>query len=124
VPPSASPVCSTKHRKAHLHDDGQGDYRIRQVFTAEGAEIPKDSLIVVPGAPGFETSAGALKWVKEYGHQLSGMTVAVIKVCELLRVTVEPSPSVKVVRKPKHILTDEYSDGRSCGIPDAPEDVF
>lgn len=87
-----------------LHEDGCGDFRIYQIYTAEGTDIPKESLLPLPGVPGFPTKTEASKWIDQNAQQLNGMYVAIIKIQALGFMEVKTVSTVKMKWKPKKLV--------------------
>jgi hypothetical protein len=91
--------------------EGEGDYCIYEMI-GQGSEIPKGSLVPV-GAPRFEDTIAAMKWLRNEGGHLAGKQVMVWRACEIVSLEVETKPTVIVKPKPK-ITTkkgEEKSDG-------------
>lgn len=87
--------------------EGEGDYLITELV-GEGTQMPRGSMIPIPGVPQFEDTSKALAWIRnESGDLLAGKQVAIIRVCEILSLTVQQQPKVVIQTKPKVAITKQ-----------------
>jgi hypothetical protein len=85
---------------------GEGDYCIYQI-APPGGEIPQGSLVPIPEVPRFESTADAVRWIKnDSGDTLAGKQVMVFRAMEILSIQVEAKPTVTVTAKPKTVVND------------------
>ena len=85
--------------------EGEGDYLIYELI-GEGSEMPKGSMIPIPGVPQFESTVKAIAWIKnESGDKLAGKQVMIFRVCEILSLIVQQQPKVVIQAKPKVTVT-------------------
>lgn len=93
----------TKGRRYRLFDDGMGDYRIYCIANAELVTrgLAPGSLLPIPEVPGFETTADAMKYIRNSGNQFQGMQLMVLRGMEIVEVKVESNPRVTINAKPK-----------------------
>jgi len=94
---------------------GEGDYCIYEVVPPDSTELPPGSLIPIPGVPRFRDTVKANAWIrKESGDLLHGKQVMIFRAMDLLRLSVEMKPVVRIVAKPKMTL-DEIEGTASQG---------
>ena len=101
--PKKVPGRSNRYR---LFDDGGGDYRIYRLMSATSGEIPKGSLVPLPGAPGFMATAEAKKWLRVNAEKLNGMQVMIFRGLEIMRISVVARPTVNLESKPRTRVTE------------------
>jgi hypothetical protein len=105
VNPDAKKVPQRGKRKRVL-GDGEGDYCIFELVGA-GSELPKGSLIPIPGVPRFEETRDAMKWIQtESKDLLHGKQVMIFRACEILSLVVEAKPVLTIQAKAKKTVTD------------------
>lgn len=102
----------TKGRRFRVLGKGEGDYCIYQI-APQDSQFPAGCLIPLPEVPRFTSCAEAMRWVRnDSGDLLSGKQVMVFCAHEILTVTVEPRPQVKIDKKPKvQISGPETAEG-------------
>lgn len=95
---------SKQRQRYRMFDDGQGDFRIYQLVAEEAAAAPKGSLIPLPHAPGFMSSAEAKKWLRNNGDTCAGLQLMLFKGVELIHVGVMQRSAVVLTSKPRHAI--------------------
>jgi len=122
IPTSNTPSLPEESQSEHqprrsqrklLLDDGEGDYRVFKVHpggvyspgNGTSIELPKGTLIPMMNIPGFFTTEKALKHIKNQASQhnslMSGLILAVIRFCSIVRLEVSSAVRVDVAKKPK-----------------------
>lgn len=92
--------------------EGEGDYCIYEIAPPD-SQLPKGSLIPIPDVPRFETTAEAIRWIRnDSGDSLAGKAVMIFLAMEMLRINVTNQPRLDIERKPKVLVHDpEKVDG-------------
>ncbi len=99
--PQQSASHPTKGRRFRVLGKGEGDYCIYSI-AAPGGQLPPGCLVPIPEVPRFASCAEAMRWIRnDSGDLLAGKQVMVFCAHEILTVTVEPRPQVKIDKKPK-----------------------
>lgn len=104
TPPKAKGKKPTAANRYQLFDDGEGDYRIYEIASADKG-LPKGSMLPIPGIPGFESSAAARKFINNSGNKLEGKQLMILKGLEICSVAVQTITKVGVNFKPKKAVT-------------------
>lgn len=109
--PVARKVPARGTRKRVL-GEGEGDFVIHEVMGVDSG-MPKGALVPIPTVPRFESTAAAVKWIRnESGDLLAGKQVMIFKACEILSLQITQKPTVVIQSKPKITVSrPETSDG-------------
>lgn len=89
---------------------GNGDFLIAQVSTPSD-DLPKNSLVLVPGVPQFPTCSAAERWMKKESKDLFlGKTVAIVRMCKFFDPQLESSPQVVFIEHPRELINDPLEE--------------
>lgn len=115
-----------KAKRKRVLGKGEGDYCVYEVVPPDSTEIPGGALLPIPGVPRFTDTVQANRWIKsESGDLLHGKQVMVFRAMDLHRLTVEMTPVVKIISKPKMTLDEiEHPDqkvGEGAASKPAPQ---
>lgn len=97
-------------RRFQLFDDGGGDFRIYEVIPAGHKTLPAGSLVPIPEFGGYPDAVTAKKALRTKGDHLQGKTVIVIRGVEIVRITVETRPSIRIESKPRKQVSGPVID--------------
>ena len=103
-----------KAKRKRVLGKGEGDYCIYEVVPPDSTDIPAGALLPSPGVPRFTDTVQANAWIKrDSGDLLHGKQVMVFRAMDLHRLTVEMTPVVKIISKPKMTLDEIESEGKA-----------
>lgn len=99
--PAVTPKRRRQPRRYQLFDDGNGDFRIYEVIAAGHKTLPAGALVPLPEFGGYQDAIAAKKALRSKGDNLQGKTLIVVRGVEIVRITVETRPTVKIESKPR-----------------------
>jgi len=108
--PKPKPRAGNRYR---LFKDGQGDFRVFELYKGGDKAIPQGAMLPIADVPGFINTAAAIKFIKNSGSLLEGKQVMVFKGVDICSVDVQTVSKVEVKFKPKLLL--EGSPDASTG---------
>lgn len=97
-------------RRFQLFDDGGGDFRIYEVIPNGHQKLPAGVLAPLPEFGGYADAIAAKKALRTGGDKLQGKTVIIVRGVELVRVTVETRPTIKIESKPRKQVSGPVID--------------
>lgn len=100
-------------RRFQLFDDNQGDFRVYEVIPPGHKTLPAGSLVPLPEFGGFPDAIAAKKGLRAKGAGLQGKTLLVFRGVEIVRITVETRPQVRIESKPRKQVSGPVTDGGS-----------
>lgn len=112
----AQPKKSGRSKRYTFYEDGKDWVLLTiQRDPQSGAQVENGALIAIPGAPRFETSTEAVKWLKTPGETqatLTGFSVLVVKMGHKFSVTVEAQPAITIQEDQRFERTPASADAK------------
>ena len=99
--PMAAPKKRRTPRRFQLFDDGGGDFRIYEVLQPGSKTGPAGSLVPILEFGGYPDAIAAKKALRTNGDKLQGKQVLIFRGVELVKITVETRPSIRIESKPR-----------------------